>query len=154
MALVLSLTLGGCAAHRHAAPAPDLHDWASVAAIAAGTPVRVTLDYDIDGRLDEVTGSMLTIAVPPDMHPVRISRGLVARLGVLAPKKMRWGWLGKPLAAGVVGGLVGTLVGAVMRDARVAGISLGIFAASSVGKFYHYVHHYNDHEWRIVYVRP
>ena len=156
IALVLSLTLSGCAAHRgQVAQGPDaLHDWASVVAIPRGAPVRVTRDYDIDGRLDDVTDSTLTIGVPPDMHRLTISRARVVRVAVLSPKKMRWRWLGKPLAVGVVGGLVGGLVGAAMRDAKVAGISLGVFAASSIGCFYHFVHHYFDHEWRVVYVRP
>jgi len=70
IAFVLSLTLSGCAAHRpHVADGPDrLHDWASVIAIPRGAPVRATLDYDIDGGLDEVTDSTLTIRVPADMH--------------------------------------------------------------------------------------
>jgi hypothetical protein len=89
MALVLSLTLSGCAAHRgHVAQGADpLHDWASVVAIPRGAPVRATLDYDIDGRLDDVTDSTLTIRVPADMHPLTIGRARVVRVAVLAPKK-------------------------------------------------------------------
>lgn len=153
--LVLLLTLTGCAAHRApVAPGPDpLHDWASVAAIPRGTPVRVTVTYDMDGGLDEVTDSTLTIRVAPDRHGRTISRGLVVRVAVSARKKMRWGWLGKPLAVGALGGLVGALVGAVMTDAKVAGISLAVFGASSIGWFYHFMYHYADHEWRVVYVR-
>jgi uncharacterized membrane protein YeaQ/YmgE (transglycosylase-associated protein family) len=156
IALVLSLRLSSCAAHRaHVAHgAHPLHDWASVVAIPRGTPVRATLDYDIDGRLDDVTDSTLTIRVPPDMHPLTISRSRVVRVAVLTPKKQRWGWLAKPLAVGIVGGLVGGLVGAVMRDAKVAARSLGVFAASSIGGFYHFLYHYVDHEWRVVYLRP
>ena len=156
IALVLLLTLSGCAAHHaHVVRGPDpLHDWASVVAIPRGAPVRVTLDYDIDGPLDSVTDSTLTIRVPADMHRLTTTRARVVRLAVLAPKKMPWRWLGKPLAVGVVGGLVGGIVGAVMRDAKVAGISLGVFAASSIACFYHFVYHYFDHEWRVVYVRP
>jgi hypothetical protein len=154
--LVLSLALSGCAAHRaHVADGPDrLHDWGSVVAIPRGAPVRATLDYDIDGRLDDVTDSMLTIRVPPGMYPLTMRRARVVRVAVLVPKKTHWGWLGKPLAVGILGGLVGALVGAAMRDARVAFISLGVFAASSIGFFYHFVYHWADHEWRVVYVRP
>ena len=156
IALVLSLTLSGCAAHRaQVAHGPEpLHDWASVVALPRGVPVRVTLDYDINGRLDDVTDSTLMIGVPPGMPWLTISRARVVRVAVLSPKKMRWRWLGKPLAVGFVGGLVGGLVGAVMRDGKVAGISLVVFAASSIGCFFHFVHHYFDHEWRVVYVRP
>jgi hypothetical protein len=156
IALVLSLTLSGCTAHRaRVTHTPDrLNDWASVVALPRGAPVRATLDYDINGRLEAGTDSTLTIRVPPDMHPRTISRARVVRVAVLAPKKMRWRWLGKPLAAGVLGGLAGGLVGAVMRDARVAAISLGVFSASSIGWYYHFVHHRADHEWRVVYVRP
>ena len=155
IALVLSLTLSGCAAHRaQVAYGPDrLHDWASVVALPRGAPVRVTQDYDIDGRLDDVTDSTLTILVPPDMPQLRISRARVVRVAVLSPKKMRWRWLGMPLAVGVVGGLVGGLVGAAMRDAKVAGISLGVFIASSIGWFYYVVYQHFDHAWRVVYVR-
>jgi len=153
--LLLGL-VSGCAAHRtHVADRPDrLLDWASVVAIPRAAPVRVTLNYDIDGGLEDVTDSTLTIRVPPDMHSRTISRALVVRVAVLVPKKMRWGWLGKPLAVGSLGGLVGVLVGAVMRDGKVAAISFGIFAASSIGFFYHFTHHYFDHQWRVVYVRP
>jgi hypothetical protein len=156
IALVLSLTLSGCAAQRaHTAHAADpLDDWASVIAIPRKAPVRATLDYDIEGRLDDVTDATLTILVPPDMRPLTISRARVVRVAVLTPKKMRWGWLRKPLAVGVVGGLVGGLVGAVMRDAKVAAKSLGVFTASLIGGFYHYLYHYPGHEWRVVYVRP
>jgi hypothetical protein len=156
IALVLSLTLSGCAAHRvHIAPGADpVHDWASVVAIPPGAAVRVTLDYDIDGRLDDVTDWRLMIRVPPDMHPMKISRAGVVRVSVLTPKKQRWRWLAVPLAGGVVGGLVGGLAGAVMRDGDVAAISLGVFTASSIGFFYHYALHHADHEWRVVYVRP
>lgn len=156
IALVLSLTLSGCAAHRaHTAHAGDaLDDWASVIAIPRKAPARVTRDYDLDGRLDDVTDSTLTILVPPDMHPLTISRARVVRVAVLTPKKMRWGWLRKPLAVGMVGGLVGGLVGAIMRDAKVAAKSLGVFTASSIGGLYHFLYHYADHEWRVVYVRP
>ena len=155
IAVVLSLTLNGCAAHRApvAHGADPLHDWASVAAIPRGAPVRVTVDYDIDGSLDEVTNSMLTILVPADMHPLTTVRARVVRVAVLTPKKMRWAWLAWPLAGGIVGGLVGGLVGAVMRDGKVAVRSLWVFAASSIGWFWHFVHHYFDHEWRVVYVR-
>ena len=45
------------------------------------------------------------------------------------------------------------LVGAVMRDAKVAAISLGVFTVSLIGGFYHLLYHYADHEWRVVYVR-
>ena len=41
-----------------------------------------------------------------------------------------------------------------MRDAKVAGISLAVFAASSLGWFYYLVYDHNDHEWRVVYARP
>ena len=129
------------------------HDWASVVAIPRGAPVRATLAYDIGGRLDDVTDSTLTIRVPADMHPLTISRARVVRVAVLAPKKTRWGWLGKPLAVGIVGGLVGGLVGAVTRDAKGGAISLGVFTASSIGGLYHFLSHYADHEWRVVYVR-
>ena len=160
IALVLSLTLSGCAAHR--APvghrADPLHDWASVIAIPRPAAVRVTLDYDIDGRLDDVTDSTLTILVPPGMPTLTISRVNVARVAVLTPKKGRWRWLGKPIfvgiLGGILGGLVGAIVGAVMRDAKVAAISLGVFAASLIGGFYHFLFHYVDHEWRVVYVCP
>lgn len=156
IALVLSLTLTGCAAHRapvvHAAD--PFHDWASVIAIPRPAAVRVTLDYDIKGRLDDVTDSTLTILVGPDMHPLTIGRARVVRVAVLTPKKMPWRWLAKPLAIGIVGGLTGGLVGAVMRDAKVAGISLIVFTASSIGGFLHFMHHWVDHEWRAVYVRP
>ena len=89
IALVLSLTLSGCAAHRaQVADRPDrLNDWASVVAIPRGAPVRVTLDYDIDGRLDEVTDSTLTIRVPPDMHRLTRSRARVVRVAVLDSKR-------------------------------------------------------------------
>lgn len=154
--LVLSLTLSGCAAHRApvAHGADPLHDWASVIGIPRPAPVRITLDYDIDGRLDEVTDSTLTILVPPGMPSLTISRARVVRVAVLTPKKMRWRWLGKPLAVGIVGGLVGAIVGAVMRDAKVAGSSLAVFTASAIGGFLHISHHVADHEWRTVYVRP
>lgn len=156
IALLLPLTLSGCAAHRApvANAADPLHDWAAVVALPREAPVRATLNYDIDGRLDAVTDSQLTILVPPDMNPLTISRARVVRVAVLTPKKMRWRWLGRPLAVGVVGGLVGGLVGAVMRDAKVAVTSLGVFTASLIGWFYHFSHHWFDHEWRIVYVRP
>ncbi len=156
IALVLSLTLSGCAAHRApVAHGPDpLHDWASVVALPRGAPVRVTRDYDIDGRLHEVTDSTLTIGLPlPDMQRLKMSRARVVRVAVLSPKRMPWRWLAAPLAVGIVGGLVGGLVGAVMRDGEVAAISLGVFAASSIGGFYHLVHHHADHEWRVVYMR-
>jgi hypothetical protein len=156
IAVVLSLTLGGCAAHRpHVADRPDRpSDWASVAAIPHRAPVRATLRYDIDGNLDEVTDSTLSIRVPPDGRRLTMSRDQVVRVAILVPKKMRWAWLHTPLAVGAVTGLGGALVGAVMRDGKVAAISLGIFAACSTGFFYHYVHHRFDHEWRVVYVRP
>src|ERR1051326_8406191 len=65
--LILSLTLSACASHRNPAAAPDaLHDWASVVAIPPGAPIRVTVNYDIDGPRDNVTDSTLTIRVPPD----------------------------------------------------------------------------------------
>ena len=159
IAFVLSLTLSGCAAHRpHVADGPDrLHDWASVVAIPRGAPVRVTLAYDVDGGLDDVTDSTLTIRVPPGVHRLTMSRAQVVRVAVLVPKpkRMRWGWLLQSLAVtvGVVGGLVGALVGAAMRDAKVAAISLKVFIVSLTGKFIHFVHHYYDHEWRVVYVR-
>jgi hypothetical protein len=155
--LVLSLTLGGCAAHRAPAVAPGvnpLHDWASVAALPRGAPVRVTLAYDIGGSLEEVTDSTLTILVPPGMAPLRTSRADVVRVAVLTPKKMRWRWLGTPLVVGVLGGLAGMLVGAVMWDGEVAGTSFAVFTVSSIGAFLHIVHHLADHEWRPVYVRP
>jgi len=154
--LVLPLTLSGCAAQRgHVAHGADsLHDWASVVTLPRGTPVRATFDYEIDGRLDEVTDSMLTIRVPPDMHRMRIDRARMARVAVLTQKKMPWRWLAKPLTVGVVGGLMGALAGAVLRNAEVAATSLEVFVASSIGWFYHFSHHYFDHEWRIVYVRP
>jgi hypothetical protein len=155
IAVLVLLTMSGCAAHRpQVAHGPDSpHDWEAVAAIPRGAPVRITVDYDIDGPLYEVTDSTLTIRVPPDMYPVWVGRDRVVRVAVLAPKKTRWGWLGKPLAVGAVGGLVGALVGAAMRDAKVAGISLGVFTASGVGWFYHFSSHYADHEWRVVYLR-
>jgi len=156
IAFVLSLTLSGCAAHRpHVADGPDrLHDWASVVAIPRGAPVRVTLAYDVDGGLDDVTDSTLTIRVPPGVHRLTMSRAQVVRVAVLVPKKTHWGWLAKPLAVGIVGGLVGILVVAAMRDSKVAFISLGVFAASSIGGFYHFMYHWVDHEWRPVYLRP
>lgn len=156
MASVLSLVLNGCALHgAHVTSAPDsLHDWASVAAIPREAPIRVTVHYEIDGRLEDVTDSTLMIRVPPDKHLMKISRGLVIRVAELVPKKMRWGWLGKPLAVWALAGLVGALAGAVMTNATVAGISLAVFAGSSIGWFYHFVSHYADHEWRVVYVRP
>lgn len=160
IAVVLSLTLSGCAAHR--APvlngADPLHDWASVVALPRGAPVRVTLDYDIDGGLDEVTDATLTFLVPPKMHPLTMSRARVVRVAVLTPKKGRWRWLGKPIFVGIVvgvlGGLAGGVVGAVMRDAKVAGISLAVFATSAIGGFLFVVNNWADHEWRTVYVRP
>ena len=158
IALVLSLTLSGCAAHRApvAHGVDPLHDWASVVALTRGAAVRVTLDYDIDGRLDDVTDSTLTILVPPGMPQMTISRADVVRVAVLTPKKGRWRWLGKPLAVGLVGGLVGgfvgAIVGAVMRDGKVAGTSLAVFAASAVG-FYFLLSRWVENEWRIVYVR-
>jgi len=154
LGLSLSLTLSGCAAHRSdvAHGADTLHDWASVMALPAGTPVRVTLDYGIDGRLDAVTDSTLIIQVPPGMHRLRFSRAGVTRLAVLTRKKMPWRWLGVPLAGGIIGGLVGGLAGAVMRDGKVAALSLGVFAASGVGWFYYLLTHHADHEWRDVYV--
>jgi len=154
--MVLSLTVSGCAAHRaDIADRPDrLNNWASVVALPRGTPVRATLNYDFDGRLDDVTDSTLTMRVPPDMHRRTISRGLVVRVAVLVPKKMRWHWLGKPVCIGIVSGLVGALVGAAMRDGEVAGVSLWVFAASSIGGFYHFLHHQVGHEWRVVYARP
>ena len=154
IALVLSLTLSGCAAHRApvAHGTDPLHDWASVAAIPRGTPVRATLDYNIQGGLDDVTDSTLTIRVAPDRHPRTISRGLVVRVAVLAPKKIRWDRLAGPLAVGVVGGLVGALVGAVMRDAKVAATSFGVFTVSLIGAYH--VYSWAGHEWRVVYVRP
>jgi hypothetical protein len=160
IALILSLTLSGCAAHRApvAHGADPLRDWASVIAIPRPAAVRVTLDYDIGGRLHDVTGSTLTILVPPGMAHMTIRRGTVARVAVLTPKKGRWRWLGKPIfvaiIVGVVGGLAGGLVGAVMRDAKVAGISLAVFATSAVGGFLFLVNTWADHEWRVVYVRP
>ncbi len=160
IALVLSLTLSGCAAHRGpVAPGADRqHDWASVVAIPRGAPVRATVNYDIHGRLDDVTDSTLTIRVAPDSHRRTISRSLVVRVAVLTPKpkKARWGWLIESLAVtvGVVGGLVGAIVGAVMTDAKVAAISLGIFTASLIFGFNYVEYHWQDHEWRVVYVRP
>jgi hypothetical protein len=160
IALVVSLTLNGCATHRGpvAHGADPLHDWASVIAIPRPAAVRVTLDYDIDGRLDDVTDSTLTILVPPGMPALTISRATVARVAVLTPKKGRWRWIGKPIfvgiVVGVVGGLVGGLVGAVMRDAKVAGISLAVFATSAIGGFLFVVNNWADHEWRVVYERP
>ena len=160
IALVLSLTLSGCAAHRtpFAHRADPLHDWASVIAIPRPAAVRVTLDHDIDGRLDDVTDSTLTILVPPGMPTLTISRVNVARVAVLTPKKGRWRWLGKPIFVGILGGtlggLVGAIVGAVMRDAKVAGISLAVFATSAIGGFLFLVNTWADHEWRVVYERP
>jgi hypothetical protein len=160
IALVLSLTLSGCAAHRApvARGADPLHDWASVIAIPRPAAVRVTLDYDIGGRLDDVRDSTLTILVPPGMATLRISRADVVRVAVLTPKKGRWRWLGKPIfvgiLGGILGGLVGAIVGAVMRDAKVAGISLAVFATSAIGGFFFVVNTLDDHEWRTVYVRP
>ena len=157
IALVLSLTLSGCAAHRPpVAHAVDpLHDWASVVALPRGAAVRVTLDYDIDGRLDDVTDSTLTILVPPGMPQMTISRADVVRIAILTPKKGRW--LGKPLAVGivvgVVGGLAGGVVGAVKRDGKVAGISLAVFTVSAIG-WYFLMSHWVENEWRVVYVRP
>jgi hypothetical protein len=60
----------------------------------------------------------------------------------------------KPIGAGVIGGLVGALVGAVMRDAKVAAISLVVFTLSSISWYYHLVYDHFDMEWRVVYVRP
>jgi hypothetical protein len=155
IALVLSLTLSGCAVHR--APVtrgPDpLHDWASVAALPRGTPVRATVNYEIGGSLDEVTDTALTIIVRPDMRRVTISRALVGRVAVLAPKKMPWRWLAKPLAAGICGGLVGVIVGGVRRDGTVARRSFAVFALSAIAGYLHFLHHVADHEWRPVYVR-
>ena len=155
IAVVLSLTLSGCAAHRtQVKPAADpLGDWASVVAIPRGTPTRVTLNYDIDGSFDDVTDATLTIRVAPNRHRLTFTRAGVVRVAVLSPKKMPWAWLGKPLAVGFLGGLVGALVGAVMRDAKVAGISLGVFAGSGIGFYYHLATHHADHEWRVVYMR-
>ncbi len=159
-ALLLSLTVSGCATHRvHVAQGVDpLYDWASVVAIPRPAPVRVTPDYDIDGRLDDVTDSTLTILMPADMRPLTISRARVVRVAVLTPKKGRWRWLGKPIfvgiVVGVIGGLAGGLVGAVMRDAKVAGISLAVFATSAIGGFLFVVNTWADHEWRTVYVHP
>ena len=155
IALVLSLTLSGCAAHRApvAQGADPLHDWASVVALPHKAAVRVTLDYDIDGRLDDVTGSTLTILVPPGMPQWRISRDHVVRVAVLTPKRMPWRWLAKPLVVGLVGGLVGAIVGAVMRDGEVAGRSLAVFGLSAIGAYFHILHHVADHEWRTVYER-
>ena len=160
IALVLSLTLSGCAAQRaHTAHAADpLDDWASVIAIPRKAPVRATLAYDIEGRLDDVTDSTLTILVPPGMPTLTISRVNVARVAVLTPKRGRWRWLGKPIFVGILGGtlggLVGAIVGAVMRDAKVAGISLAVFATSAIGGFLFLVNTWADHEWRVVYERP
>jgi hypothetical protein len=156
IAVVLSLTLSGCAVHRApvAHGADPLHDWASVIAIPRPAAVRVTVNYDINGRLDDVTDSTLTILVPPGMPQMRISRDDVVRVTVLTPKKMRWRWLGWPLVVGILGGLAGVLVGAVMRDGEVAGTSFAVFTVSSIGAFLHIVHHVADHEWRTVYVRP
>lgn len=160
IALVLSLTLSGCAAHRApvARGADPLHDWASVIALPRPAPVRITLDYDIDGRLDDVTESTLTILVPPGMPQMTISRADVVRVAILTPKKGRWRWLGKPIfigiVVGVLGGLAGAIVGAIMRDAKVAGISLAVFATSAIGGFLWVVNNWADHEWRTVYERP
>lgn len=159
IALVLSLTLCGCAAHRPpvAHRVDPLHDWASVIAIRREAAVRITLDYDIDGRLDDVTDSTLTILVPPGMAQMTISRADVVRIAILTPKKGRWRWLGKPLAVGIVGGVVGGLaggvVGAVKRDGKVAGISLAVFTVSAIG-WYFLMSHWVENEWRVVYVRP
>jgi hypothetical protein len=156
IALVLSLTLSGCAAHRVpvAHGADPLHDWASVIVIPRPAAVRITLDYDIDGRLEDVTDATLTILVPPGMPQMTIRRADVVRVAVLTPKKMRWRWLGKPLVVGILGGLGGALVGAAMRDGKVARISLAVFTVSAIGAILHIVHHVADHEWRPVYVRP
>ena len=159
IALVLSLTLSGCAAHRRpvAHRVDPLHDWASVVALPHGAPVRVTLDYDIDGRLDDVTDSTLTILVPPGMPQMTISRADVVRVAMLTPKKGRWHWLGKPLfvglVVGVVGGLAGGVVGAFKKDGKVAGISLAVFTVSAIG-WYLLMSHWVENEWRVVYVRP
>jgi hypothetical protein len=153
IALVLSLTLSGCAAHR--APIADpLHNWASVIAIPRGAFVRVTLGYDVDGRLDDVTDSTLTLGRPAGVPPLTINGAWVVRVEVLAPKKIRWDWLACPLEAGFVGGFVGTVVGAIMRDAKVVARSLGVFTASLIGGLsYISSGAYRDHEWRVVYVR-
>ena len=157
IAVVLSLTLSGCAAHHaQVAHRPDpLHDWASVVAIPRGTTVRVTLIYFIDGRLDDATDSTLTIAVPPDMHRQTINGVRVVRVAVLVPTKMRWRWrlLDPALAVGIIGGLVGGLVGAVMRDAKVAVISLVVFTAGLIVGFNYFSDVYYALEWRVVYVR-
>jgi hypothetical protein len=125
-----------------------------VAAIPRGTPVRATWLYGVEGRLEDVTSSTLTILRLYDGRRVTMDRSLLVSLAVLQRKKMRWGWLGRPLAVGAVGGLLGTLVGVAMRDAGVAGVSLALFAASGIGWFYHFMYHYADQEWHVVYVRP
>jgi hypothetical protein len=154
--VAIAVTLSGCAAHRaQVAHRPDpLHDWASVVAIPRGTHVRVTLAYDIEGRLDDVTDSTLTLGRPAGMPPLTISGVWVVRVAVSVPKKMRWKWLANLVAVGVVGGLVGGLVGAVMRDAKVAAISFGVFTAGLIVGFNYFSDAYYAHEWRVVYVRP
>ena len=155
--VVLSLTLSGCAAQRaHTAHAADpLDDWASVIAIPRKAPVRVTRDYDLDGRLDGVTDSTLTILVPPDMHPLTISRARVARVAVLIPKKLRWGWLRKPLAVGMGRRSRGWT--RRRRHERWQGrrqITRGLHRQLNRRVLPLLVFTYPGHEWRVVYVRP
>jgi len=157
IAMALSLTLSGCATHHaHVARRPDpLHDWASVVAIPRPADVQVTLDGRIGGPLVDVTESTLTLRVVPYMQPRTISRAEITRVAVWGPKKIRWSWLADPLFIGAVGGLVGALVGAVMRNAKVAGTSLWVLAASVTGGYLYVVSDlYNDKTWRVVYVRP
>jgi hypothetical protein len=158
--LALAAALSGCAAHRtQVAHKPDpLYDWASVLAIPPGTSVRAELAYNSvrQGDLDDVTDSTLTIRMTSTMNPgwLTIDRARVVRVEARRPKKTRWGWLEKPLAVGMVGGLAGTVVGAVMRDAKVTGMSLGILAGCAVGGFVHLLYHWDNYEFRVVYVRP
>lgn len=150
------IAVSGCAAHR--APVADGHDplrdWTSVHAIPIGTPVRLTLGYDIDGRLENVTDSTLTIRALGGTRRLTTDRTLVVRVAVLSQKKMPWRWLAWPLGLLSLGGLVGALAGAVMTDAEVAGVSLAVFCAGAFGFYKHYAYHRFDHEWRVVYVRP
>lgn len=156
--LALAAALSGCATHRaHVAQGPDpLHDWASVLAIPFETSVAATVESSgvRYGYTNGVTDTTLTIRT--DTGPRTIDRARIVRVEVRERTRTRWGWLDKPLAVGVVGGLVGTLVGAAMKNAKAAGISLGVFAASTIGGFFHLLSHLDDsgYGWRVVYVRP
>ena len=78
IALVLSPTLSGRAAHR--APVADpLHNWRRWSpSRAEHCPGHAT--YDVDGRFDDVTDSTLTLGRPAGMPPLTINGAWVVRV--------------------------------------------------------------------------